>query len=432
MTEARRLFSGVVGAVTARHALGWLVAANAVGVLLAAELVWPALGDALAPLTYGRWMPLHMNWQLYGWCSLPLVGVLLAWCVDARHPQARTHVCVALGAWSLALVAGGVAWLGGVTSGKLFLDWAGWARGALSVAMVVLWTVCAAHAWWRRGEEGQRGADSLRGVFLAGLLFVPGLLYWAAGREVYPSVNPDSGGATGASLLGSTLGIVMIFGLLPVMLRVPAREGGKAKCNLLGYTLVRGTGWYWWALAGSYGVFGAIDRGNASHHAWGQILGLGLLIAWVPLAWIYFRRFEWETTAWRWLGAAFGWWLVLVVTGFLTFLPGVSERLKFTNGLVAHAHLAMAGLVTAVNFVVLRQLAPRTEPRGNFWAWQGACAVHVGVLMMMGWCEAENAGDLFRSEMWTQALYGVRLAAGAVMLGVSVRWWAQGGARIKL
>lgn len=413
MTECRP-FSGVVGAVTARHALGWLVAANAVGVLLAAELVWPALGDALAPLTYGRWMPLHMNWQLYGWCSLPLVGVLLAWCVDARHPQARTYVRVAFGAWSIALALGGVAWLGGVTSGKLFLDWAGWARGALSVAMVVLWTVCAAHAWWRRGEAGQRGADWLRGGFLAMLLFVPGLLYWAAGRDVYPSVNPDSGGATGASLLGSTLGIVMIFGLLPVMLRVERKPGAR-------------TAWFWWALAGSYGAFGAIDRGNASHHAWGQILGLGLLIAWVPLAWIYFRRFEWEATAWRWLGAAFGWWLTLVFTGFLTFLPGLSERLKFTNGLVAHAHLAMAGLVTAVNFVVLRQLAPRTEPRGNFWTWQAACAVHVGALLALGWSEAENAGDLFRSETWTQALYGVRLAAGAAMLAVSVRWLAQGG-----
>ena len=436
----------MIGELTARHALGWLVAANAVGVLLAVELVWPAAGDALAPLTYGRWMPLHMNWQLYGWCSLPLVGVLLAWCVDARHPRARAHVRVALGAWSLALVLGGVAWLGGVTSGKLFLDWAGWARGALSVAMVVLWTVCAAHAWWRRGAEGEGWADALRGVFLAMLVAVPGLLYWAAGREVYPSVNPDSGGATGASLLGSTLGIVMIFGLLPVMLRVPVRVGEKpkghllgdtlagggdgentGKCNLIGDTLVRGTGWYWWALAGSYGVFAVIDRGNASHHAWGQVAGLAVLIAWVPLAWVYFRKFKWEASAGRWLGAAFAWWLVLVVTGFLTFLPGLSERLKFTNGLVAHAHLAMAGLVTAVNFVVLRQMEPRTEPRGNFWAWQSACAVHVAALMILGWSEAESAGEFFRSEGWTQGLYGVRLAAGVVMLAASVRWWAGEG-----
>ena len=431
---APRQLAGIVGPPVASHALGWLVAANAVGVLLAAELLWPALGDALAPLTYGRWMPLHLDWQLYGWCALPLVGALLAWCVDARHPRATLHVRVALGAWSLALALGGVAWLGGVTSGKLFLDWHGWARGLLPAAMVVLWTVCAAHAWWRRGE---RGADRLRAVMLAGLLFVPGLLYWSAGREVYPSVNPDSGGATGASLLGSTLGIMTIFGLLPVMLRIPKchRLGdtwagalsleNKPKCHLMGDTLVCGLRWYWAALAGSWAVFAGIDHGHASHHGWAQIIGLGLLLAWVPLARAYFRRFTWTASARPWLGAAFGWWLLLVATGWLTFLPGMSERLKFTNGLVAHAHLAMAGLVTSLNFVILRQLAPRSEPRGNFWLWQVACAVHVAALLALGWWENDYAGDLFRSEAWTQGVYAVRLAAGAVMLAASVRWLVQ-------
>ena len=406
------------GRVAARHAFFWLVAANAVGVLLAAELVWPSLGDALAPLTYGRWMPLHLNWQLYGWCSLPLVGVLLAWCLDERHPGMKTHARIALGAWSLALALGGASWLGGESSGKLFLDWHGWARGVLPAAMVVLWTVCAAHAWWRRGAPGERTADTLRAVMLMGLLFVPGLLYWAAGRDVYPSVNPDSGGATGASLLGSTLGIMTLFGLLPLMLRIP-------KCNLMGYTWVGGVRWFWVMLAGSWGVFAGIDHGHASHHAWAQIAGLGLLLAWVPLAWGYFRRFAWDASARLWLGAAFAWWLLLVVTGWLAFLPGASERLKFTNALVAHAHLAMAGLVTSVNFVILRQLAPRSGPRGNFWLWQLACALHVAVLLAAGWMENDRAGDLFRGEAWTQGVYATRLAAGTAMLAASVRWLVQ-------
>ncbi len=413
--------------------------ANAVGVWLAAELVWPALGDALAPLSYGRWMPLHMNWQLYGWCALPLVGVLLAWCVDGRHPQVVGQVRVVLGAWSLALVLGGVAWLGGVTSGKLFLDWHGWARAVLPLAMIVLWTVCAAHAWWRRDVDSGR-VKGLRGVILAGLLFVPGLLYWSAGREVYPSVNPDSGGATGTSLLGSTLGIVTVFGLLPVMLRLPVchllsdklpGENGqelKPICHLISDKRVWSAGWFWGALAGSWVVFAGIDHGHASHHGWAQVGGLGLLIGWVPLAWGYFRRFEWEAPARPWLYGAFVWWLLLVVTGWLSFLPGVSERLKFTNGLVAHAHLAMAGLVTSVNFVILRQLAPRREPRGNFALWQGACVVHVAALLALGWWERDYAGDLFRGETWTLVLYAVRLAAGAVMLAASVRWLAAGKA----
>ena len=419
--ENRRVVE-TVGQLTARHALGWLLAANLVGVWLAALLVWPALGDRLAPLTYGRWVPLHLNWQLYGWCALPLVGALLDWCVEARHPQATLHVRLAISAWTLALVAGGVAWLGGVTSGKLFLDWSGWARGLLSVAMVVLWTVCAAHAWWRRGQPGEEWADRLRGGLLLGLMFVPGLLYWSAGRSVYPAINPDSGGATGASLLGSTLGILTIYGFLPRMLGVTERQqldGTSASTSRRWWS--RG---FVWALVGSWVVFGVIDHGDASHHAAGQILGLGLLLVWVPLAWVYFEKFAWAATARPWLGTAFGWWLLLVVTGFFTFLPGISERLKFTNALVGHAHLAMAGFVTSVNFAILRQLAPRPEPRGNFYLWQAACAVMVVGLLALGWAEGGGgAGAPFRGEGWTQGVYGLRLAAGLVMGVASLRWW---------
>lgn len=390
------------------HALGWLAAANAVGVLLAAELLWPALGDALAPLTYGRWMPLHLNWQLYGWCSLPLVGALLAGLMEPRHPGAVGHARFALGAWSLALGLGGISWLAGVTSGKLFLDWAGWARPLLPLAMVILWTVVATHTWWSWGRLG-RPARGLRAALLAGLLPVPGLLYWSAGREVYPAVNPDSGGATGSSLLGSTLAMVAIFGLLPVLLGLRRSRPVALKE-------------FWLPLAASFVVFSLIDHGNTSHHAWVQILGLGLLLAWVPLLIRHLRSHAWCSPAQSWLRAALGWWLVLVVSGWLTFLPGVSERLKFTNGLVAHAHLAMAGLVTSLNFVVLNQLDPRRPLQRGVRLWQAALAVQVVALMLLGWNEAAQPGDLFRSEGWTQALYGIRLLSGVVMFGLSANW----------
>ncbi len=67
--------SGAV-ALAAWHSAAWLVAANAVGVLLAALLLLPGVNGLLAAWTYGRWMPVHMNMELYGWCSLPLVAFL--------------------------------------------------------------------------------------------------------------------------------------------------------------------------------------------------------------------------------------------------------------------------------------------------------------------------------------------------------------------
>lgn len=391
------------------HALGWLSMANAAGVLLAALLVWPDLGGGRAGLSYGRWAPVHMNGQLYGWCALPLVGALLAACLEPRHPAAPRHARRALRAWSVALALGAAAWLGGLTSGKLFLDWQGWTRPALGAAMSVLWTLLAAHLWWGRARAGAT-RWRVAAALVAALGLVPALIYWAAGREVYPSVNPDSGGATGASLLGSTLGIVAVFGLLPLLLGVERAEG-------------RRVAWFGWVLAASSGVCMAMDHGHASHHAAGQIAGLGLLLPWVPLLWCYGRAWKWSAGARPWAKAAGGWWLLLVTSGWAAFLPGASEAWKFTHVLVAHAHLAMAGLVSSVNFVVLNELDPERPvgKRGVFWTWQAGCAAHVALLMMLGVREADQAVDLFQGARWTNLMMGGRLVAGVLMAGAGLR-----------
>jgi cytochrome c oxidase cbb3-type subunit 1 len=395
--------------VVTGYCLGWLVAANAVGLWLGVVLLWPAAGDALAPFTFGRWVPLHLNWQLYGWCALPLVGALLAWFFDPGHPRVRAHTQAAFGAWSLALLLGGVGWLGGTTSGKLFLDWHGWTRPLLPGAMHVLWALLAAHTCWRwRGLA--TGGRAARLAALAMLLAVPTVLHWSAGREVYPAVNPDSGGATGAALLGSTLGLVTIFLLLPAFLGVGGHRPWRTTAA---------------ALAVSWGIFAAIDHGHASHHAWGQIVGLGSLLVWaVWLPWFWLGH-AWPDGVRPWLRAAIVWWVLLVASGWVTFLPGVSEAWKFTHSLVGHAHLAMAGLVTSLNAVILIVLARRPAPRGVFGWWQGGCAVFVAAMLGLGAVEAERAGELFRSEVWTQAVFALRLAGGAAMAVASFRWWRE-------
>lgn len=439
-----------VARTTARHALGWLVAANAVGVLLAALLVWPDLNDALAPLTYGRWMPVHMNGQLYGWCALPIVGALGAWLIAPDDQRGLMWFRGALAVWTLALAAGGLSWLAGVTSGKLFLDWSGWARPLLPSAMLVLWVGLVAAAWRRRMEWNWAGVAA-RGAVLAGLFGVPVVLFWSMGREVYPSVNPDSGGATGAALLGSTLGLVAIAGWLPEALGVarkregssadgagplegpalsgPAlrdgRHGGRPSMKARG--LWGREGFFWWALAASGGVFAVIDHGDASHHAWAQIVGLGTLLAWAPLLARYYRGFAWPATARPWLLAALGWWTLLLISGWVTFLPGTSERWKFTHVLVAHAHLAMAGVVTCLGVAILAALgrAPGGGARA-FWAWQVAHGALLVALTALGEGEVRDATGFFGGAAWVQAWLAVRLVAGAVMLGASVAWLGVG------
>lgn len=389
-----------------RHSLGWLVLANLVGVLLAVLLLWPELNDQLGAFTYGRWMPLHLNWQLYGWCALPLVGVLFSYYLpdDSRAAFAAR---LALWIWSSALLFGGLTWLAGHVSGKPFLDWTGAAREAWALAGFVLWLVLAQQAWRRRAE-----IPTWAWVLLVALGTVPAILHWAAGPGVYPSVNPRSGGATGASLLGSTLGVIAIFGLLPWLLRLEVSGSARP--------------WRFFVLAFaiSCSLYAGIAHGDASHHRPDQIIGLGSLLIWIPLVWIYGRSFVWRPDSQRWLAAAFVWWLLLVLTGWLTFLPGISERVKFTNVLVAHSHLAMAGLVTSLHVALLLNLGPARAPRAaGFWLWQLGCALHVGVLLWLGWREGMTPELLYVRGGIADVCYGLRLLAGGAMLIASIGWW---------
>jgi hypothetical protein len=61
------------------------------------------------PWTYGRWMPVHINLQLYGWCSLPLAAFPLKLYQADRWPAAQWSR-TALWAWSVALTAGSLSW----------------------------------------------------------------------------------------------------------------------------------------------------------------------------------------------------------------------------------------------------------------------------------------------------------------------------------
>src|SRR6476646_2913091 len=76
-------------ACAAWHSLFWLVFANSIGVLLAGLLLLPGLNHQLGEWTYGRWMMVHMNLELYGWASLPLVGFLFKVYGADRGPTAQ-------------------------------------------------------------------------------------------------------------------------------------------------------------------------------------------------------------------------------------------------------------------------------------------------------------------------------------------------------
>jgi cytochrome c oxidase cbb3-type subunit 1 len=399
------------------HSLFWLVFANAVGVLLAILLLFPGLNRQLGEWTYGRWMMVHMNLELYGWTSLPMAGFLFRVYGADRGPAAR-WCRPALWVWSASLCAGVVSWLCGQSSGKLFLDWSGYSRILFPEALLVLWLLLAFALYGSRSHSGQAmtTAWAAKLLGLAILLAVPFLIYIASSPNTYPPVNPDTGGPTGASQLESSLAIVAILLALPFGLA--PRKSARSRIIPIA----------WIALAAESILCAALGRADISHHQPAQFLSLGSLLVWLPLTPAYYAAFQWHSNTRRWRLAFLWWWAALVVTGWIFFLPGVLDHFKFTDGLVGHSFVAMAGFTSSLLIFVMVQLLGDGgwifNRARSFVLWNGSVAAYVVLMTAAGWREGFDPAFTIVPGVLRNVLYALRLVAGILMLAASLDWFA--------
>ncbi len=399
------------------HSVFWLVVANAVGVLIAILLLVPALNRQLGEWTYGRWVIVHMNLELYGWTSLPLVGFLFRVYGADRGPTANWCRPV-LWVWSASLIVGAFSWLSGHSSGKLFLDWSGYSRMLFPDALLALWLllVLALIGNWREFENANLIAWAAKLAGLVVLLTVPFVIYIASGPNTYPPVNPDTGGPTGASQLESSLAIVAILLMLPFGLA--PRKRGKTRAIVFA----------WIALAAESILCAALGRADISHHQPVQFLSLGSLLVWVPITPAYYAAFAWHKSTRRWRLAFLWWWAALVATGWILFLPGVLDHFKFTDGLVGHSFVAMAGFTSSLIIFVMVQLLGDDgwilNRMRSFLVWNGSVIAYVVVMLVAGWREGFDPSFTIVPGIARNVLYTLRLITGILMLLASLDWLA--------
>ena len=411
-------------AAAAWHAFLWLVVGNAIGVMLAILLLVPSLAGILGEWTYGRWMMVHINILLYGWCSLPMVGWLFRIYGADRSPIAVWCRSV-LWVWSSALLIGSITWLGGRSSGKLFLDWSGYARIAFPAAMMALWLLLAASlaVAWNSARNKPWPARAIKFIGLAILLAVPFAIYVASSPGIYPSINPATGGPTGESQLESSLGVVAI--LLVVPFGISRRiAGNQLQLAIAAISFGAGT-----LLCLS------LSRGDVSHHVLSQFLSLGSLLVWVPIVPAFYAMFEWHENTRGWLKALLWWWGFLVISGWVMFLPGVLDHLKFTDALVGHSLLAVAGFLTAMLALVVVQLLGDDgwilTRRWSFHLWNWSVLAYVLIMFVAGWIEGANPAFTSAPSFLRNVLYSLRLLTGILMLIASVEWLVAGSALLR-
>lgn len=405
-----------------QHAFLWLAVGNAAGLLMSFLLLAPSFGEALAPLTYGRWAAVHIDTQIYGFCSLPLLALLLR----AYSPPGGPG---RLGAWAIRGWSGAIAFLAvslltGHSSGKVFAEWTGAARwvfaGALALASAAVLAAFRDRLRFLsssgRPETGLALRARLVGILV--LLPAPLAMVWAPAPGVYPPIDRAGGGATGANTLASVLGVGLVLALSPFLAGLRPRDGGHFARRVL---------------AGLAAHFLLVLASGPGDHANGEPLQVAALLSsliWLPLLWRHLALFPWPRFLRRWVAAMAGWSLVLAATGLLAGLPGMAERIKYTHFLVGHVHAAAAGFLTAWLFVLLGLAAQARGSEGGgpagdataFFAWQGGTLLHVASLLVLGWQEGAAAELLWSGAPAVRLLYLLRSAGGVCMLFSSWRW----------
>lgn len=294
---------GIASAVW--HSLLWLVVGNAIGVMIAILLLVPGLNLWLGEWTYGRWIVVHMNLSLYGWSSLPMAGFLFK-AYGADHGATAAWCRPVLWAWSSALAVGSWMWLSGHSSGKLFLDWMGYSRMVFPLAMIVLWVLLVVSFVrnWKTEKDARWPARIVKLLGLVILLAVPISIYIASSPDLYPAVDPETGGPTGTSQLESSLAIVAILLLIPFGLT--RRKGARAQ-------IVAAS---WLILAAESVLCAALTHGDVTHHNPVQFISVGSVLVWLPLVPTYYSAFKWHANTKLWRSAFLIWWAVLVVSGW--------------------------------------------------------------------------------------------------------------------
>jgi cytochrome c oxidase cbb3-type subunit I len=361
----------------------------------------------------------HMNTALYGWCSLPMLAFLFrVYGTESRRLAAWSRPVLWL--WSSALIIGSVSWLQGRSSGKLFLDWQGYARVFFPLAMLALWLLLAVSFVLNKSErEATRLGRAAKLVGLLILLAVPFAIYIASSPQIYPAVNPDTGGPTGASQLESSLGIVLILLLLPF--GISRRISSHGRLISLSWSL----------FAAEEALCALLSRADVSHHHPAQYLALGSLIVWLPLMRLYYRAFTWNAATRRWRTAMLWWWGGLVVSGWLLFLPGILDRAKFTDALVGHSLAAVAGFLSAMLIFMMVELLGERDAwilnrTWSFHMWNWGVLAYVLVMTIAGIMEARDPAFTIVAGPVRNALYILRLITGLMMLAASVEWLVAG------
>ncbi|MPS25536.1 cytochrome-c oxidase, cbb3-type subunit I [Pigmentiphaga sp.] len=423
----------------------WGIVGMAVGVLLAAQLIWPALNFDVPWLTYGRLRPLHTNAVIFAFGGSALFAT--SYYVVQRTCQARLFsaplAAFTFWGWQAVIVAAAITLPMGYTTSKEYaeLEW------PIDILITLVWVAYAVVFFGtiaRRRTRHIYVANWFFGAYILtiALLHIVNNLEWPA--TMWKSYSAYAGvqdamvqwwyghNAVGFFLTTSFLGMMYYF--------VPK----QAERPIYSYRL---SIVHFWALSFTYMWAGPHHLQYTALPDWAQSLGMVFSLILLAPSWggmlngIMTLSGAWHKLRTdpilKFLVVALSFYGMSTFEGSMMSIKTVNSLSHYTDWTIGHVHSGALGWVAMITIGSLYYLFPRLFGQKqmystrmielHFWIATLGVVLYIaamwiaGVMQGLMWRAVEPDGTLtytfVESVKATYPFYVVRLLGGVCFLG---------------
>ncbi len=382
--------------------LVWLFAGTVLAILASIKLHNPTFLSEWSWLTFGRVRPAHLNTMAYGWASQAGIGAMLWMFARLARTKLRLtgFLVVAAVVWNVAVLAGTIGILGGLSTGVEWLEFPEFVAPILSIAFAIIALSCLLTF-----ANRQPGHVYVSVWYMFGAVFWFPWLYVMANLLIF--AFPVKGVLQGTvnwwfahNVLGlwlTPVGLAVAYYLIPKVLGRPIHS---YYLSIIGF----------WALAFFY-------NSNGIHHLIGgpvpawlitySIVASVMMI--IPVGTVAlnhhmtmvgnFRILLYSPTL-RFVVFGAMSYTAVSIQGSLQSLRTVNEVTHFTHYTIAHAHLGVYAFFTMTMFGAMYYIIPRLTGR----EWSSARLIQIHF-----WCTAVGIAIYWIGLTWGGWFQGLKM-----------------------
>ena len=423
----------------------WGIVGMAVGLLIAAQLMWPALNFDVPWLSYGRLRPLHTNAVIFAFGGCALFAT--SYYVVQRTCHTRLFLPKLAGftfwGWQAIIVLAAVTLPLGLTQGKEYaeLEW------PIDILITVVWVSYAVVFF------GTLATRRVKHIYVANWFYAAFIITVALLHIINSLAIPVTAGKSYSVYAGTVdamvqwwyghnaVGFFLTAGFLGIMYYFVPKQANRP---IYSYRL---SVVHFWALISIYMWAGPHHLHYTTLPDWAQSLGMVFSIMLLAPSWggmingIMTLSGAWHKLRTdpilKFMIVSLSFYGMSTFEGPMMSIRTVNALSHYTDWTIGHVHSGALGWVAMISVGALYNLIPRVFGREamysirlidiHFWTTTIGIVLYIasmwiaGVMQGLMWRAVNEDGTLTYSFVEsleaTYPFYGVRLLGGALVLG---------------